>query len=55
MVKNRNDSNFHEWMNLPEFLHANTYLKKLKVTLIVISGHGQICLHFHKNQLYRMV
>ena len=55
MVKNRNDSNFHEWMNLPEILNGNTYLKKLKVTLIVISGHGQICLRFHKNQLYRMV
>ena len=32
------DSNFNEWMNLAEFLHANTYLKKLKVTLIVIGG-----------------
>ena len=30
------DSNFNEWMNLDEFLHANTYLRKLKVTLIVI-------------------
>ena len=38
------DSNFNEWMNLAEFLHANTYLRKLKVTLIVIGGggHGQI-------------
>ena len=25
-----------EWMNLAEFLHANTYLRKLQVTLIVI-------------------
>ena len=32
------DSNFNEWMNLAEFLHANTYLRKLKVTLIVIGG-----------------
>ena len=30
------DSNFNEWMNLAEFLHANAYLKKLKVTLIAI-------------------
>ena len=30
------DSNFNEWINLTEFLHANTYLRKLKVTLIVI-------------------
>ena len=29
-------SNFNEWMNLDEFLHVNTYLRKLKVTLIVI-------------------
>ena len=28
--------NFNEWINLAEFLHANTYLRKLKVTLIVI-------------------
>ena len=28
------DSNFNEWINLAEFLHANTYLRKLKVTLI---------------------
>ena len=30
------DSNFNEWINLAEFLHANTYLRKLKATLIVI-------------------
>ena len=31
------DSNFNEWMNLADFLHANnTYIGKLKVTLIVI-------------------
>ena len=30
-------------MNLAELLHANTYSGKLKVTLIVIGGHGQIC------------
>ena len=30
------DSNFNECMNLAEFLHANTYLRKLKVTLIII-------------------
>ena len=29
------DSNFNEWMNLADFLQANTYLRKLKVTLIV--------------------
>ena len=29
-------SNFNEWINLPDFFHANTYLRKLKVTLIVI-------------------
>ena len=27
---------FNEWINLAEFVHANTYLRKLKVTLIVI-------------------
>ena len=42
------DSNFNEWMNLAEFLHANTYLRKPKVTLIVIAwlwpnlGHGTL-------------
>ena len=37
MVKNGQwDSNFNEWINLAEFLHANTYLRKLKVPLIVI-------------------
>ena len=30
------DSNFNEWINQAEFLDANTYLRKLKVTLIVI-------------------
>ena len=30
------DSDFNEWINLAEFLHVNTYLRKLKVTLIVI-------------------
>ena len=29
------DSNFDEWINLAEFLHAKTYLRKLKVALIV--------------------
>ena len=29
------DSNFNEWMNLANFLHANTFLRKLKVTLTV--------------------
>ena len=29
-------SNFNECMNLAECLHANTYLRKVKVTLIVI-------------------
>ena len=28
--------NFNEWINLTKFLHANTYLRKLKITLIVI-------------------
>ena len=35
-------SNFNEWMNLDEFLHTNTYLKKLKITLILLVGHGQL-------------
>ena len=26
----------NEWMNLADFLHDNTYLEKLKVTLILI-------------------
>ena len=26
----------NEWKNLAELLHVNTYLRKLKVTLIVI-------------------
>ena len=30
------DSIFNEWVNQAEFLDANTYLRKLKVTLIVI-------------------
>ena len=30
------DSNFNEWINQAKFLDANTYLRKLKVTLIVI-------------------
>ena len=30
------DSNFNEWINLAELLHANTYLRKLKVNLIII-------------------
>ena len=30
------DSNFNEWTNLAEYLHANTYLRKLKVNLIII-------------------
>ena len=30
------DMGLHESINLAEFLHANTYLRKLKVTLIVI-------------------
>ena len=29
------DSNFNEWINLAEFLHANTYSRKLKVTLVI--------------------
>ena len=29
------DCNFNEWIDLAEFLDANTYLRKLKVTLIV--------------------
>ena len=32
------DSIFNEWMNLAEILHANTYLRKLKVTIIVIES-----------------
>ena len=30
------DSNFNEWINLAESLHTNTYIRKLKVTLIII-------------------
>ena len=30
------DPNFNEWINLSEFLHANTYLRKTTVTVIVI-------------------
>ena len=30
------DSNFNEWINLAEILQANTYFRKLKVTLIII-------------------
>ena len=30
------DSNFNEWIYLAELLHANTYLRKLEATLIVI-------------------
>ena len=29
----------NEWMNLADFLHANTYSRKLKVTLIDIGGY----------------
>ena len=36
------DSNFNELMNLSSFLHANTYLRKLKATLKLLGGHGQI-------------
>ena len=32
----------NEWMNLADFLHANTYSRKVKVTLIVIGGYVQI-------------
>ena len=34
MVKNEHSVN--EWMNFADFLRANTYLRKPKVTLIVI-------------------
>ena len=30
------DSKFNEWMNLVGYLYANTYLRKVKFTLIVI-------------------
>ena len=30
------DSSSNGWINLAEFLHANTYLRKLEITLIVI-------------------
>ena len=30
------DSDLNEWLNLAESLHDGTYLRKLKVTLIVI-------------------
>ena len=32
----------NEWMNLADFLHANIYSGKGKVTLIVIGGYVQI-------------
>ena len=32
------DSIFNEWINQAEFWDANTYLKKLNVTLIVIGA-----------------
>ena len=30
------ESNFNKLINLVDFLHANTYLRKLRVTLVVI-------------------
>ena len=46
------DYNFNEWMNLAEFSHANTFLRKLKVTLIVIrwawSNMGVSFFFFHR-------
>ena len=38
MVKNEHGTliSVNEWMNFAVFLHANTYLRKPKVTLIVI-------------------
>ena len=45
MVKNGQwDSNFNEWINLAEFLHANTYLRKLKVTLIGMAKYECVLL-----------
>ena len=32
----------NEWMNLADFLHANTYSGKVNVTLIVTGGYVQI-------------
>ena len=32
----------NEWMNQANFLHANTYSVKLKVTLLVIGEYVQI-------------
>ena len=36
------DQSLNEWMDLADFLHANTYSGKVKVTLIVIGGYVQI-------------
>ena len=46
------DSNFNEWMNLAEYLHANTHLRKVKVTSkvmvdmvkygCILLGHGTL-------------
>ena len=37
MVKNGHGTlNFNEWINLAEFLYANTHLRKLKVILRII-------------------
>ena len=34
------DSNFNEWINVADFLHANTYLRKLRVSCtLVVSLH----------------
>ena len=41
MFKNGHET-LNELMNLADFVHANTYSGKAKVTLIVIDGYVQI-------------
>ena len=43
MFKNGHETlSLNEWMNLVDFLHANAYPGKVKVTLIVIGGYVQM-------------
>ena len=38
--------NFNKWINLAEFLHANTYLTKLKVTLVIVLAWSNMGVSF---------
>ena len=43
MFKNGHETlSLNEWMNRANFLHANTYSGKVKVTLILIGGYVEI-------------